>query len=631
VAVDWSAGVSDEIGEYYRDSLTLWLTSQFDGLALQADARPGASWFFGFPYAFPVTRLRFYGWGDLRIVASPAEAEGKSRAFNGWTSPHYWEPSTEQFYGMAQTRDPIKFAYIDPQYFLGCDEDGRLWCYGNGINPGSAFTNPPRRPLSAFGLDDDFLPVFPTPVSRVSRGFRRVHIPVYGDKGDIASQRIIKTGSALLGTSAMNFLACFALSDENELWIAGRTLDVFEDGAIQTDETDTPPSDLRFFRRMSLSVVFDEYMEQVTLNEPLKIKDFWAIKSLLVLTVDGDLYLHNGTHPRYLLDRKGFYKVSGFVNSVEITNGGSGYTSNPSVEVSAPASPNGSSAIFEIQRTNEQIVGIRIVHPGSGYGDSPPTITFTGGGGSGAAATCTVFNEKWISASLSESTQQGQIAAISESGELYTWGNQALWGEDSSIWRSNLSPSDSQFYFNSTQTSVPNPDGGFFQFNGYPFPVKAWNPSQVVYDFVSVGSFGLQGVLLSADGTVSYWGSFGFFGINGTPNLEMAHYPRLLSDVTEIGNKKFLQVAAGDRVAVLLDEDGIAYTYGTGGASSWYLGQGYLPSHDGSIGPVAGDARWKKVFASAGIGNFGNVLATRDEAFDADGNRLNPLPPINAS
>jgi hypothetical protein len=624
VAVDWSAGVSDEIGEYYRDSLTLWLATQYEGTTFPLPPLPGTSWFFGFPGAFPITKLRFYGWGELIVNAGPAEELRKSRPFNGWTSALYWEPSTEQFYGMAQTRDPIKFTYIDADSFLGCDEDGRLWCFG--FNQMSARTSPPSRSLSSVGLDDD---LYPSNTVRVFRGIRYVHIPVYGDKGDVAAQKFIKTGSGDLGAQAQDLRGCFALNENNELWIAGRTNDnsnnsVFESGTILTDATDTPPGELRFFRKMAITSVYDENMDKVTLQAPLQIADFWCRKTLIVLTTDGELFMHNGQHPLGLIDSISFVKLAGFVKSVEITNGGSGYTSNPTIDVSSPTSANGTKAQFAIQRSNEAITNIRIVHPGSGYGTSPPTITFTGGGGSGATATCEIFDEKWVSASSA-----GVNAAISESGELYTWGPSCLWGEDSAVWRAGQENS-ANYFFNTIPVTIPNPNGGNLEYLGYAFPVRAYNPTGNLYSHVSAGFSRTDvshGVLLSEDGVASYWGSVGFFS-NATPNLQMAHYPTLLSDATPIGDKTFTHAEAGLKYVVLLDSDGIAYTYGDSDGPSAYLGQGFPPGQDGSIKQVAGDARWTRVFAAK---RSFRTLATRDEAFDADGNRLNPLPPINAS
>jgi hypothetical protein len=625
--------VSDEIGEYYRDSLTLWLTTQYEGNTFPSPPQPGMSWFFGFPYAFPITRLRFYGWGNLIVNAGPAEELRKSRPFNGWTSTLYWEPSTEQFYGMAQTRKPIKFTYIDPDSFLGCDEDGRLWCFG--FNAIGLRTNPPGGRFSSVGLDDDLYPDNVDPIVRVFRGVRFVHVPVYGDKGDVAAQKFVKTGSGLLSSSGNNLPVCFVLNENNELWVAGRTNDnannsIFESGTILTDATDTTPGDLRFFRKMAITSVYDENMDKVTLQAPLQIADFWCRKPLLILTTDGDLFIHNGQHPLVEIDTISFVKVAGFVKSVEITNGGSGYTSNPTIDVSAPTSANGTKAQFAILRSSEAITDIRIVHPGSGYGSSPPTITFTGGGGSGATATCEIFDENWVSASLTNPSVFGLVAAISESGELYTWGQSSLWGEDSAVWRPERLDTIG-YYFNADTVTIPNPNGGNFEYRGYAFPVKAYNPTGNSYSHVSAGSefTGIShGVLLSENGVASYWGSEGFLNRNTTPDLQMAHYPTLLSDATAIGNKTFTHAEAGIRHVVLLDSDGIAYTYGNGGTQSAYLGQGYFPDQDGSIKQVAGDAKWTRVFAA---GRAFRTLATRAEEFDEDGNRVDPLPPITSS
>lgn len=75
------------------------------------------------------------------------------------------------------------------------------------------------------------------------------------------------------------------------------------------------------------------------------------------------------------------------VGSIIVTNGGSGYTSQPTVTISAPPA-----TVNSIQATtgpvtieNGVITAISIGNPGRGY-TSPPTITITGGGGSNASA-----------------------------------------------------------------------------------------------------------------------------------------------------------------------------------------------------------------------------------------------------
>ncbi|MFO0966754.1 MAG: LamG-like jellyroll fold domain-containing protein [Gemmataceae bacterium] len=80
------------------------------------------------------------------------------------------------------------------------------------------------------------------------------------------------------------------------------------------------------------------------------------------------------------------------VTSVTITNGGSGYTSAPTVTFSAPPATGLaiSTATGLATITNGVVTSVTIINPGFGYTSTPPTITFSGGNGSGAAATATV-------------------------------------------------------------------------------------------------------------------------------------------------------------------------------------------------------------------------------------------------
>jgi hypothetical protein len=62
---------------------------------------------------------------------------------------------------------------------------------------------------------------------------------------------------------------------------------------------------------------------------------------------------------------------SSIVNSTTVTNGGSGYTSVPTVAFTA---------------TNTTVVSATVTTAGSGY-TTVPTVAFSGGGGANAAAT----------------------------------------------------------------------------------------------------------------------------------------------------------------------------------------------------------------------------------------------------
>jgi hypothetical protein len=82
---------------------------------------------------------------------------------------------------------------------------------------------------------------------------------------------------------------------------------------------------------------------------------------------------------------------NGSVASVTLTNPGNGYTTTPTVTLSAPPS-GGTQATASAAMTtvsNGQVASITLVAGGTGY-TSAPAVTLSGGGGSGATATATV-------------------------------------------------------------------------------------------------------------------------------------------------------------------------------------------------------------------------------------------------
>ena len=78
--------------------------------------------------------------------------------------------------------------------------------------------------------------------------------------------------------------------------------------------------------------------------------------------------------------------AAGTVVSAQITNIGSGYTSVPTITFSSPASSFGAQAQGTVTISGGNVVAINIVNPGLGY-TAAPSITITGGGGTNAAAT----------------------------------------------------------------------------------------------------------------------------------------------------------------------------------------------------------------------------------------------------
>lgn len=79
------------------------------------------------------------------------------------------------------------------------------------------------------------------------------------------------------------------------------------------------------------------------------------------------------------------------VMSVSISSGGSGYTSNPRVEIVGNCGGSGATATAKI---NGQVTAVEVTFGGSGYrSESPPQVVFSGGGGTDAAATVTIDDE----------------------------------------------------------------------------------------------------------------------------------------------------------------------------------------------------------------------------------------------
>jgi hypothetical protein len=95
------------------------------------------------------------------------------------------------------------------------------------------------------------------------------------------------------------------------------------------------------------------------------------------------------------------------INTLSVTNRGSGYTSAPTVSISAPAS--GTTATATATVSGGLITGFTITSPGSGY-TSPPTVTISGGGGTGGAAVA-IFRA--IPDGVNPATTTAQFAGLS--------------------------------------------------------------------------------------------------------------------------------------------------------------------------------------------------------------------------
>src|SRR6266852_722817 len=96
----------------------------------------------------------------------------------------------------------------------------------------------------------------------------------------------------------------------------------------------------------------------------------------------------------------------GRVTAITVTNGGSGYTSAPSVSFTGGGSGTGASAAAVVGGSN--VTTLTLTNPGSGYLSSDAlTLTISGGGGSGATGTAHVW--PFVTAGTTLAVFQGRV------------------------------------------------------------------------------------------------------------------------------------------------------------------------------------------------------------------------------
>ena len=86
------------------------------------------------------------------------------------------------------------------------------------------------------------------------------------------------------------------------------------------------------------------------------------------------------------LPRVGINRTGERINNIDVTTGGTGYTTPPSVTVGPPQLAGGTQALASAFIFNGRVVSIAVSDPGSGY-NAVPTVTITGGNGQGAEGT----------------------------------------------------------------------------------------------------------------------------------------------------------------------------------------------------------------------------------------------------
>ena len=468
------------------------------------------------------------------------------------------------------------------------------WSYTNDSGEGKIF--PPDMPpfnFLGFGpLSADFESDRDSSSAgrRNSRFFVPTLRPVIGDTESFQDVRFLET--AFCSTT------CIALSEQGHLWYSGNAhIDFIE------PSTSFPGGigALNYFRESQVTQYIDA-SGTVSSESPVTFQHIWATGALqygavLALTSDGKLFVKGRFNLGKERQSRTFYEVSGFVDSVSLTAGGSGYTSAPTVTVSDPENADGTKATVSAVVSAGVVTELRIGNSGWGY-TAAPTLTLAGGGGSGATASATIFSETWQDADI-VSERGGAlptIAAVSSGGTLYAWGARVL-----------------------------NPNNDSNATLAVPSPTRIRNQSHS--DYVSVAlitdSPGLtsSGAALTSDGTLETWGR------NDSPSSRYTPDKTNQNNLTVyVTDDVFVKIQGGYRMMALLTDDGKVLTYGN---NSIYTGRGNTPGFLGAgthvaIGQIDGDAVWEDIFLLQD-----SMILSRDEEVDDLGNRVNPLPPIS--
>lgn len=386
---------------------------------------------------------------------------------------------------------------------------------------------------------------------------------VLGENGDLEAVKFV-------GVTAHKYCLA-ALDDSGSIWFSG------DPCRASFAEASQFPNDsnglLSWFRKADFES-FEDASGTVTPAESLSFKKIRAGDGTMIgLDKDGHLYVWGTFNLGKQLTSTRPHRVDSFVDSVSLDQQGDNYTSFPTVTVSAPQHPNGTTAEVAIGSiVNKKIQSIQLIHGGWGY-TSAPTITFSGGGGSGATATASLFSGTWIDCAAGYNKDRPPTcAAVSNAGKLYVTGDRWLY------------------------------DG------------RSWSSQSSGVSFASV-SLGLDhGVLLTTNGSVGIWG-FGLY-------LGREVYDSLSSIQTaSFGSRTVIGAAAFGRGYALLMKDGRIYTAGLGRQAGRGVTTDFVPLNDQSTDGVS-KARFSAIFGTQWA-TFLNRIESRDEF----GNLIDPLPP----
>lgn len=430
---------TDPFYDYLRDTDAAWIThDEFSEETGHVAGGANAGWHFCFAgyNSSPASTTRAYVLGEI----GPSNKWWHfDKQFRTAGDADYLRVSTEEFYGgNGQTKSVLRdivAADSSETFYVAatggnhrgfdrlailCTATGRLFVHGKGY---STLTDN----CNVFGLGPST-----NPNAGASRKIRPRFTQVLGEGGNLLGVRFTHC--------TIHNHAAAAVDSSGDVWFSGDPCR--RSFASASQFPDDPGGLLNWFRKAE----FTQYKDAtgtVTPQSPLKWKKIvMGPLTILGISSSDKLYAWGSFCLGKVFTSSTPHEVSGFVDTVTVTNEGSGYTTDPTVTASAPENPDGTTAQLSITRANNKITGIAITNSGWGY-TAAPTITITGGGGTNATATATIFDGTWkdcasvATAALetNESTTLRSVArecaAVSSDGQLYTVRNQYLNNTDS--------------------------------------------------------------------------------------------------------------------------------------------------------------------------------------------------------
>ncbi len=160
-------------------------------------------------------------------------------------------------------------------------------------------------------------------------------------------------------------------------------------------------------------------------------------------------------------------QITGAITSFSLTSHGSGYTSIPTITFTGGG---GTGAAAMALVSSQQVTGVVMINDGSGY-TSTPSVTFTGGGGSGAAANVTVGDE----------VNAGKITTFVGEGD--TWfGGDYLMLNGTKLWEGTSTSYNDGYSPNNNENTKTDPDNAF---NSTSYGLNT-------YDGIDLDTFGID-------------------------------------------------------------------------------------------------------------------------------------------